>query len=143
MLSIPQKFRSLYFHFDKNLLQSLADIYSHDIQFKDPLHAINGLPALNSYFDSMMENLIECRFEFHHSMEDLVRGEAVLFWTMHYKHKKINSGKLLQLTGNSHILFRDKVYYHRDYFDVGAMLYEHVPILGSAISFLKKKVANK
>jgi hypothetical protein len=143
MPSVPQKLRSLYFRFDRNLLLSLDDVYSADIQFKDPLHAINGLPALTHYYEGMMKDLIECRFEFHHSIEHLERGEAVLFWTMHYRHKKIKSGKLLQLTGNTHILYKDKVYYHRDYFDAGALLYEHVPILGMAINYLKRKLGAK
>lgn len=143
MLTVPQKVRNLYLRFDKKILSSLVDIYSDDIQFRDPLHAVNGLNNFTDYFASMMDGLIECRFEFHHSMEMTARGEAILFWTMHYRHKKLAGGKLLELTGNSHLLFNDKVYYHRDYFDAGAMLYEHIPVMGFAIRQIKKKVGVK
>ena len=139
-LTVPQKMRNLYQRFDKKIIQSMADIYSEDIQFRDPLHAINGLGALTEYFSEMMGGLIECRFEFHHSVEVVERGEAVLFWTMHYRHKKLAGGKLLELSGNSHLLFKEKVYYHRDYFDAGAMLYEHIPLMGFAIRQVKKSV---
>lgn len=143
MLSIPQQVRRMYLHFDENLIASLADIYSVDIQFKDPLHAINGLPALTRYFEGMMGDLIECRFEFHHSIESAEPGEAILFWTMHYRHKKLANGKLLQLSGNSHLLYNDKVYYHRDYFDAGAMLYEQIPLLGFLIRKIKQRVGTQ
>lgn len=142
-LTVPQKVRNLYLRFDKKILDSLADIYSDDIQFRDPLHAVNGFQNLTEYFSGMMDDLIECRFEFHHSVEMTTRGEAVLFWTMRYRHAKLAGGKLLELTGNSHLLFNDKVYYHRDYFDAGSMLYEHIPLIGFAIRQIKKKVGVK
>ncbi len=141
--TVPQKVRALYMRFDKKILKNLTDIYSDDIQFRDPLHALNGIAKLTDYYASNMENLVDCRFEFHHSLEMIERGEAILFWTMHYRHKKIAGGKPLELTGNSHLLFNDKVYYHRDYYDAGAMLYEHLPLLGSAIRYVKKRIGAK
>jgi hypothetical protein len=142
-MSVPQKMRTLYLRFDKKILGQMADVYSEDVQFRDPLHALNGLNNLRSYYDGMMKELIDCRFEFHHSMEMLERGEAILFWTMHYRHRKLAKGKPLELTGNTHILFNDKVYYHRDYFDAGSMLYEHLPVMGFAIRRIKKRIGAK
>ncbi|MCE3253191.1 MAG: transcriptional regulator [Cellvibrio sp.] len=142
-LTVLQKIRNLYLHFDQSILHSLADIYSEDIQFRDPLHAVNGLENLSDYYAGMLGGLIDCRFEFHHSMEMAERGEAILFWTMHYRHKKLAGGKSLELTGNTHLLFNDKIYYHRDYFDAGSMLYEHIPVMGFAIRQIKKKVGAK
>lgn len=133
----------MYLRVDKKLLKGLTDIYSDDIQFRDPLHAVNGIKNLTDYFAGLMNDLVECRFEFHHSMEMSERGEAILFWTMHYRHKKLAGGKTLELTGNSHLLFNDKVYYQRDYFDAGSMLYEHIPVMGFAIRQIKKKVGAK
>lgn len=141
--TVPQKVRAMYMRFDKKVLKTLPEIYSEDIQFRDPLHAVNGIINLSQYFDGMMGDLLECRFEFHHSLEMIERGEAILFWTMHYRHKKIAGGKPLELTGNSHLLFNEKVYYHRDYFDAGSMLYEHLPLLGAAIRYVKKRVGAK
>ena len=142
-LTVPQKVRNIYLRFDKKMLHSLADFYADDIQFRDPLHAFNGLQNLTDYYAGMMGDLIECRFEFHHSMEMTERAQAILFWTMHYRLKKLANGNLLELTGNTHLLFNDKVYYHRDYFDAGSMLYEHIPVMGFAIRRIKKKVGAK
>ena len=32
-----------------------------------------------------------------------------------------------------------KIYYHRDYFDMGSLLYEHLPLLGKIIQKLNKE----
>lgn len=141
--SVPQKVRNLYLRFDKKILGTLVDVYSEDIQFRDPLNAVNGLPELTQYFGEVMGNFVECRFEFHHSMEMPERGEAMLFWTMHYRHKKLARGKALELTGNSHLLYKDKVYYHRDYYDAGSMVYEHLPLMGFTIRRIKKRIGAK
>jgi len=133
------KLRSLYLHFDHQTLSGLQDLYAEDIQFRDPFHAINGLPGLSVYFESMMQDLIECRFEFHHSVE--LASEAVLFWSMHYRHKKIAGEKLLKLSGSSHLKFNDKIYFHRDYFDAGSMLYEHLPVIGGIIRWIKRRIS--
>ena len=54
---------------------------------------------------------------------------------------KLCCGKPISVQGTSHIRFTDKVYFHQDYFDGGALLYEHVPVLGSIIQQLKKRMA--
>lgn len=142
-LTVPQKVRNLYQRLDRKILKLIPDVYSDDVQFRDPWQALNGLPNLNDYFADLMINLAECRFEFHHSVELPDRGEAVLFWTMHYRHNKLAGGKPLELTGNSHLLFNEKVYYQRNYFDAGSLLYEHIPFVGFAIRQIKKKAGAK
>ena len=142
-LTVPQKVRNLYQHFDRKSLRLIPDVYRDDVQFRDPWQALNGLPNLTDYFTDMMANLVECRFEFHHSVEQLDSGEAILFWTMHYRHRKLAGGRPLELTGNSHLLFNEQVYYQRNYFDAGALLYEHIPLVGFAIRQIKKKAGAK
>ncbi len=131
--------RSVYINFDQKVINRLPEIYSSDIQFRDPFHAINGLDNLTIYFQGMMKDLNECRFEFHHSVETDI--EAVLFWTMHYSHRSIAGGKQLSLKGNSHLKFDDRVFFHRDYFDAGEMLYEHLPLVGGVIRHVKRRLA--
>ena len=143
-MSIPEKVKHLYTNFDQQMLAGLSDIYRNDIVFQDPLHHITGLANLSSYYQGMLDGLESCRFEFTQQLVeealDSKDSHAVLFWTMHYQHKKIAQGKPLSITGNSHIRYDDKVFYHRDYFDAGAMLYEHLPIMGFVIKQIKKRM---
>lgn len=142
--SLAKQVTLLYERFDPALVQALDQIYHPDVVFEDPMHQINGLPALQRYFSGLVEGLEECRFEFSDVLEkpasDEQQAQAVLLWVMHYRHHKLRGGKLLSLAGSSHLRFSDRIVYHRDYFDAGAMLYEHVPVLGSAIRLLKKRM---
>lgn len=148
-----QQVMSLYQRFDHSLLASLEQIYHPDVVFQDPLHRVLGLEQLRGYFRQMVEGLDECRFDFNEVIEQPLESDyqeriespsrpyqAVLFWNMHYQHKKLNNGRPLVLAGNSHLRYQERVLYHRDYFDVGAMLYEHLPLIGFAIGKVKKRL---
>ena len=130
-----------YAEFNPALLGNLDTIYSRDVHFKDPLHEIQGVDNLRHYFAGMMDGLDECRFEFYHRMDMPAQGESMVLWTMNYRHPRLAGGKPLILTGNSHLRYTDKIFYHRDYFDAGAMLYEHIPVMGFAIRHIKKRLA--
>lgn len=135
--------QTLYERFDPALVDALDQIYSDDVVFEDPLHRVEGLSALRRYFAGLVEGLDECRFEFADVLTESSSeqgGQAVLFWTMHYRHRKLRGGALLSLAGSSHLKFTDRVTYHRDYFDAGAMLYEHIPVLGFVIGKLKARL---
>lgn len=141
-----QRVMQFYSSFNYEAVTTLDNIYSADVIFTDPLNRVEGLTELRRYFSGMLEGLSECHFEFHQVIENAAAPaqgrveQAVLFWTMHYRHKKLAGGKKLSMTGNSHLKFQEKVFYHRDYFDAGAMLYEHVPLLGFAIRSIKKRL---
>lgn len=140
MMNLSTAVRELYSAFTPAMLRALPDVYAEDIHFVDPLHSVHGLDHLQEYFEATMEGLEECRFDIHHCMDSTQQGEAVLFWTMHYRHRKLNGGSPLSLPGTSHIRYSDRVFYHRDYYDAGAMIYEHIPLVGSVIRHIKTRV---
>ncbi len=131
-----EDFRALFNKLDKGNLDKLADLYSEDIRFQDPLGTVNGLDELTQYFAGAYANVVDCRFEFG---EAVVQGEsAALPWVMHLRHKRIRKGREVQVQGISHLRIRDgRVYYHRDYFDAGEMLYENLPVIGGVIRWIK------
>jgi hypothetical protein len=60
---------------------------------------------------------------------------------MTYCHSKLNGGKAVQVDGHSHLRGDgDKVIYHRDYIDLGAMFYEHIPLFGAVVRWFKVRV---
>jgi hypothetical protein len=124
---------------DKDNLQRLDALYSVDVAFTDPLHEVHGLENLRSYFAGLYANVSELRFDFH-GFDQIGEGEGYLRWVMSYRHPRLAGGKLIRVDGCSHLLWHDKVYRHRDYFDAGALLYEHLPVLGRAIAWLKRRM---
>ncbi|NVK25500.1 MAG: nuclear transport factor 2 family protein [Gammaproteobacteria bacterium] len=134
------KFVNVYENLATDNLDLLLDLYHQDIYFQDPLHELKGLSQLTEYFDGLYENLITCQFNIHSAVCD--GTQASLYWTMTFEHPKLAKGVPVEVDGNSLIKGNaDKVTYHRDYYDVGAMLYEQLPLLGRVIRHIKTRAA--
>lgn len=119
---------------------NILDIfYDPEIVFEDPLGKIEGREGMHAYYGNMYQNVRSIRFEFS---QEVVQGHVhVMFWTMYLEAPGLNKGREIVVDGNSVIQFGEsgKVTYHRDYFDMGAFVYEHVPVL----RWLVKKVKNR
>ena len=134
-------FVGVYQKLSTNNLDLLDTIYNPDIIFIDPLHKVEGLSDLHQYFESLYQNLLMCEFV----IDNVIAGnnEAAIYWKMTYQHKKLNKGEKVTVFGSSHIKGKeDKVIYHRDYLDVGAMLYEQLPLFGKLTKWIKAKAAS-
>ncbi len=116
----------------------LGEIYADNIIFKDPVHEIKGLVAVEDYFSNICTDLLECRFEY---LDEVISGNtAYLKWVMHFRHPRLGTD-IIDVRGVSHILWNDKIEYHEDLYDMGAMLYEKLPILGGVTRWLKSRLA--
>ncbi|WP_438467432.1 nuclear transport factor 2 family protein [Marinomonas sp. PE14-40] len=119
-----------------NNLHLLKEIYHQDVQFVDPMHQLKGLDTLLNYFDELYTQVSHCQFVVEEVLE--ADSEAAIYWTMTFCHKKLNKQQPIKVQGHSHIKSQDdKVIFHRDYLDLGAMLYEQIPLLGALIKSIK------
>ncbi|WP_225084705.1 nuclear transport factor 2 family protein [Pectobacterium colocasium] len=133
------KVKAFYRELTAEGLAELGDIYHQDIHFIDPVSNHHGLSDLHRYFSHALKYLKYCQLD----IADIhtFRGGATMFWTMHYAHPSLKHNAPLTLAGCSHLLFADnKVIYHRDYYDMGEMLYQHIPVLSSLIDYLKTRI---
>lgn len=123
-----------------NLIEKVDAFYDEGVKFTDPVGTIEGRKNLTGYLAHMYENLISIHFDMHETQR---QGNTVFAtWTMKVRHKKLNSGDEIVVAGVSHINFSGgKAVYHRDYFDLGEMIYEHVPVLGWLTRWVKSKAA--
>lgn len=140
MSDFLRRFATEFAALDAGNLARLGELYSDDVLFRDPLHEVRGLPALQRYFAEMYANVGRLDFDFH-GFDQECDGEGYLRWTMHFRHPRLRGGAPISVDGCSHLLWWDKVYQHRDYFDAGAMLYEHLPLMGGVIAWLKRRLA--
>ncbi|WP_339487784.1 nuclear transport factor 2 family protein [Pseudomonas sp. EL_65y_Pfl2_R95] len=125
---------------NKHNLDQLNQLYSDDAVFQDPLHKIHGLGNIRQYFAELYANVSDLTFDFH-GIDSVNNGEGYLRWTMSYRHPRLAGGDLIRVDGCSHLLWNSKVYQHRDYFDAGSLLYEHLPVMGRVIAWLKGRLA--
>lgn len=136
------RIRSAFNDLDKDTMHLLDDFYAEDVVFADPLGEISGLDDLRAYYEAMYRNVQRIRFDF---TGEVAEGDThVVVWTMTVEAKGLNRGRPVSIEGNSVIRFGedDKVVYHRDYFDLGAMVYEHVPVVRFLVKKVKQKLAH-
>jgi hypothetical protein len=134
------RFMELYRTLSADNLHELEEIYADDIRFVDPAHEIKGLEELQRYFNNLYQNLASISFDYHQVHES--ETEASISWSMTFTHPRISRGKEITLQGATFLEFDhdNKISYHRDYFDLGAMLYEHLPIVGPVTKFIKNRL---
>ena len=107
--------------------------------FEDPAHRIEGLENLYAYFQSLYTNVNHCHFEIKNTSS--MDSHAFVRWQMHLSHPKLSGGMTQTTQGCSYLEFEQgKVSLHRDYFDMGEMLYEGLPVLGKVIRLIKKQL---
>ena len=134
---IIEKFVSLYASLNVSNVNELDKLYDANIQFIDPVHHINGLSDLKKYISHMYENISDYKLP----VLDCVQGEctAYLTWSLRFCHPRLNAGNRIEFEGVSKLEFNEKIYKHQDFYDLGAMLYEHIPVLGSLLKIIKNK----
>jgi ketosteroid isomerase-like protein len=135
-----QKFLLIYANFDEDTLNQLSTIYHDNAVFKDPIHELEGIAEITQYFEQMSKSLLSCEFDYKQIVEN--QDMASVFWMMRFRHKKLNSGNEIAVEGASLLEFEaNKVVRHVDYYDLGAMLYEHIPVMGNLTTMVRKRLA--
>ncbi len=136
---LAQRVKEAYQTLANDKMADVESLYTNDVYFEDPSHAVQGKVALIGYFGKMFRNIERCSFKFHSTITD--GSNVCLTWTMFLNHPKLRGGDTVRVEGASYLKTRNgKIYYHRDYFDMGAMLYEHLPLLGRIILKLKQRL---
>jgi len=134
-------FIDIYTQLSVDNLALIDKLYHEDVTFIDPMHSLQGIKQLKEYFNNLYSNLISCDFTI---VQTIFEGnQAAIYWQMTFCHPLLNKGLEIEVSGNSHIQGnKDKVTYHRDFVDVGSMLYEHIPFVGRLILFIKRRATN-
>jgi hypothetical protein len=135
---LAQRFIALYAQLDNNSMEGLDAVYTEDVVFVDPFRRSNGLLALQRYLRALYENVESVRFVCEQPA--LCAAEAYIRWNMFVIHPRLNSGREIVVPGISFIRGEAKVFYHQDFYDAGALIYEQLPLLGSGIRLVKRRM---
>jgi len=120
-----------------DMLESIQTIYSEDAQFRDPFNQIAGISGITRVYQHMFDVLNHPGFEITNR---IVQGrQAFVSWNFNFQIR----GRSFQIQGGTHFLLntRGLIIDHRDYWDVAEELYEKIPLLGSLMRWLKRKLA--
>ncbi|MFT7259643.1 MAG: hypothetical protein ACI9MS_001505 [Glaciecola sp.] len=150
-MSAIKKFESFYTDLASMKIEELADLYSSDVTFIDPIAAHSGITAVEEYFTKLLDNAKYCVFTIH-SIEQTISIQTeiesqrstnetcyLVSWKMSFTSARINKGQPIHVDGVSQLrIENDKITYHRDYYDLGQMIYENIPLLGRLIKRIKR-----
>ncbi|MDP3518025.1 MAG: nuclear transport factor 2 family protein [Pseudohongiella sp.] len=120
-------------------LENIQRVYTQDVEFRDPAHALHGRLAVKNYLRSLYASTKYMKFDYLE--EQIGEHTATIVWQMTFSHTSLNGGNPVEVRGVTLIRFTDRVYYHEDFFDLGAMLYQHVPVLGSVIRYINNRLS--
>lgn len=116
-------------------------IYAADAHFNDTLVIREGAPAIVEYLLATARSA-----EFVTAkVDDVTRaadGTYYFRWTMEVRMKRIAKGQVIRTPGITRVRFdaTGKVLLHQDYWDSGAGLWEHVPLLGRGIRGIRARL---
>lgn len=137
---IIDRLKQFYLHILDTEWAELDSIYTENVIFTDPIHRVEGREGLYRYFDDLCKSLSTCRFEFLDQV--ILPGKAYLKWDMHFSHPKFGSRKIITVRGVTQVQFTDRgIYYHEDIYDMGALIYENIPLFGGGVRWLKQRLA--
>lgn len=133
-----ETFLHIYSNLNATNLQTLKTVYREDVRFIDPAHEVNGIDNLTAYFAALYKNIDSIEFIFRAPM--VVDKRGYVSWEMIFSTSSLARGNPITIEGVTHLEFDEegRVYHHQDYFDLGAMLYEHIPLLGRLVKLIKR-----
>lgn len=132
-------FIKTYESLTKDNCEIIKDIYHPDVEFEDPIRKTFGLSELLPYLSDSYQNVHYCRFQITDSIEQ--ENQACVRWLMRLSHPKLSQGRELTVHGCSVLHYQDElIIYHRDYFDLGEMVYQNIPILGSVVAMIRQRL---
>ncbi|MDX1755017.1 MAG: nuclear transport factor 2 family protein [Marinobacter sp.] len=137
LISLMDSFKELFNRMEAGRIGDLNRVYHPQVEFQDPFTAIHGRHSLAEYFQGAYRNVLSCRFQFG----DLTfsGGTCYLPWTMTVCHRRLRRGHPIVVEGVSQIRVQDGlIVWHRDYFDASRLVYEHVPVLGAAVRWIRR-----
>jgi hypothetical protein len=119
-------------------LHEIGHLYAPQARFKDPFNDVEGVDAIGRIFEHMFATLREPRFVVIDAVCD--ERACLLVWDFEFRR---SSGRAMRIHGASHVTFDDeaRVAIHRDYWDAAEELYEKLPLIGSLMRMLRRRLA--
>ena len=124
----------------ESICEKVQQVYAEDAYFNDTLKELVGAAAIEEYMARSMGATESVRAV----VDDVSSsgGDYYVRWTMYIRFKKYNDGQIARSEGISHLRFDadGKIILHRDYWDAAGGLYEHLPVIGGLIRWIKGRL---
>lgn len=132
------RFRRFYDEFSPAWVVRLEELYAPGFAFKDPFHEVHGdFATLRRYFTRVLA-LAESRF----IVEDVATGAdgSYVRWRWEWKRKPTDTLRVVPGVTHLRLDAAGQITYHRDLFDAAEGFYESLPVVGSLLRAIKRRV---
>lgn len=129
-----------YEQLQPNDVELFSSYYRHDACFRDPFNQVSNVDGIKRIFTHMFTQVNDPAFRITKVI--IGEGNAILFWTFHFRFKGIGCKNAQSLEGVSHLEFDEQglVKLHRDYWDAAEELYGRLPVIGSLMRGLQRMI---
>lgn len=119
-------------------VDAFRDIYADDVVFKDPFNEVKGVEEVHGVFAHMYENLNNPRFVIteYIGTQDI----AYVKWDFMFTFKGEKKEQCFEGVSRLALNESGRVNFHTDYWDAAEHIYESLPLLGTMIRFVKRKI---
>ncbi len=137
----------------KSFLQGIGDVkyvrentlkvYAADAYLDDTLVVHRGAAEIEAYFAKTSDTMTSYQV----TIDDVARSgdDYYVRWTMVFSAPLLSGGKPVHSIGISQVRFNreGQVEFHQDFWDSGKNFYAHLPIVGGAVGFVRKRLEAK
>lgn len=137
-----ENFKTFFSSFASDRIDKLlAATYANDIYFNDTLKTIRGIKDLAHYLKESAEAVQACRVEVI-EVTRTAHDDHYFKWKMMIRFKRFKKGQDTWTVGMSHLRFNAEglVVYHQDYWNATDGIFRHIPILGTLINAVIKRL---
>ena len=120
--------------------QKTAQVYAANAYLNDTLKQVRGATEIEEYFVESLAATDSVWVEITDVAQS--QGNYYFRWIMHIRFNNIKAGETTSSIGMSHIRFdrEGKVVLHQDYWDSATGFYQHLPVIGRLINWVKSRL---
>lgn len=123
----------------KTPIENFRTIYDDKVTFKDPFNVVNGITSVYEIFAHMYQNLDNPRFVINEYVDK--NNVAYVKWEFIFAFKGEKKENSFEGVSRLQINTEGKVVSHVDFWDAAEHMYEKMPLIGSVLRFIKRKIA--
>jgi steroid delta-isomerase len=132
-----QAYRTCLESLTAGTIDALDAHLSDDVHFRDPFHDARGREAIKGAIARLFAAAKDVSF----SIDDHAVVSNRIFF--HWRLSAVLRGKDWQVEGVTKVAFDEagKVSSHEEYWDAASQLYERLPVIGSLLRYLRRRIA--
>ena len=122
--------------------RAASELYSENIHFSDALILTRDKQVIVKHFSDLEAAGSQVKVTMH---QKLISGNDIfLVWSMEARFKPIRKEMISDSLGVTHLRFDEngRVILHQDFWDSTEGFFRHIPVLGSVVNSVRRRVAN-